>query len=110
MSEMKRCFCCGSSCIYETFEIDSLGTQIPVIFCNSCKIVFKVENDSPCLDDDETYSYLKEKNAKAWNTRKPVDDVVERLEKKIKPLHNANWNAAMEEAIEIIKEGMMRCE
>ena len=66
MSEMKRCFCCGSSCIYETFEIDSLGTEIPVIFCNSCKIVFKVENDSPYLDDEETYKYLKEKNAKAW--------------------------------------------
>ena len=38
-----------------------------------------------------------------WNNRKPVDDVLERLEKKIKPLHNPNWNAAIEESIQIIK-------
>lgn len=43
---------------------------------------------------------------KAWNTRKPVEDVLERLEKKIQQLHNVNWNAAMEKAIEIIKEGL----
>ena len=29
--------------------------------------------------------------------------IVEKLEKKIQPLHNVNWNAAMEEAIEVVK-------
>ena len=29
--------------------------------------------------------------------------IVEKLERKIQPLHNVNWNAAMEEAIEIVK-------
>lgn len=33
-----------------------------------------------------------------------LERIVERLEKKIQPLHNVNWNAAIEEAIEIIKE------
>ena len=32
-----------------------------------------------------------------------LERIVERLENKIKPLHNPNWNAAMEEAIQIIK-------
>ena len=49
----------------------------------------------------------KEEAVAAWNNRKPVEDVLERLEKKIRPLHNVNWNAAMEEAIEIIKEELM---
>ena len=51
------------------------------------------------IDDDEAVA--------AWNNRKPVEDVLERLEKKIQPLHNVNWNSAMEEAIEIIKEELM---
>ena len=39
-----------------------------------------------------------------WNTRKPMQEIVERLEKKINPLHNVNWNSAIEDAIEIVKE------
>ena len=35
--------------------------------------------------------------------KKKIEDVLERLEKKIKPLHNPNWNAAIEESIQIIK-------
>ena len=33
-----------------------------------------------------------------------IETVVERLKKKINPLHNVNWNAAIDEAIEIVKE------
>lgn len=80
MSELKKCLCCGSSWIYETLEIDELGTEIPIIFCNACKVVFKAENDSPYLNDKETWEYLKEKNRNAWNNRKLIEAVVERLE------------------------------
>lgn len=33
-----------------------------------------------------------------------LERIVKRLENKINPLHNVNWNAAMEKAIEIVKE------
>lgn len=80
MSELKRCPFCGGDCIYKTFEVNDLGDEIPVIFCNWCKVVFKVENDSPYLNSQKTYEYLEEKNIKAWNTRTPMDKVIERLE------------------------------
>ena len=32
------------------------------------------------------------------------EGIVKCLEKKINPLHNVNWNSAIEEAIEIVKE------
>lgn len=38
------------------------------------------------------------------NTRKPLERIVEGLKNKINPLHNVNWNAAMERAAEIVKE------
>ena len=109
MSELKRCFCCGSDCIYETFEIDDIGRDIPVIFCDSCKVVFKVENDSPYLNDEETYRYLKEKNIKAWNTRKPMESILEQLENAfpINPYPNEFSNGrdfGIKKAIEIVKE------
>lgn len=36
--------------------------------------------------------------------QKYFEKIKERLEKKIKPLHNANWNAGIEEAIEIVNQ------
>jgi hypothetical protein len=33
-----------------------------------------------------------------------MERIVERLENKINRLHNVNWNAAIERAIEIVKE------
>lgn len=78
---LKRCPFCDEDCLYETFEVNDIGTTIPVIFCNSCKIIFKVENDSPYLEDDKTYEYLKKKNIKAWNNRKPLERAIKHLEK-----------------------------
>ena len=68
-AELKPCPFCGGESIYKTFEIDSLGDDIPVIFCNDCKIIFKVENDSPYFDNAKTYAYLEQKNITAWNRR-----------------------------------------
>jgi hypothetical protein len=36
--------------------------------------------------------------------KEAFEKVTDRLVKKIKPLHNANWNAAFEEAIEIVNQ------
>ena len=69
MAELKKCPFCGGDCLYKTFEVNDLGDEIPVIFCNWCKVVFKVENDSPFLNCKDTYEYLEEKNIKAWNNR-----------------------------------------
>ena len=100
MSETKLLPCpfCGGGCIYETFEINSLGAEIPVIFCNHCKIVFKVENDSMYLKDDETYAYLAKKNIEAWNTRKPMERIVERLEEVAEEERQYWYNSGDEEA------------
>lgn len=106
MSETKPLPCpfCGGDCIYETFEIDSLGAEIPVIFCNHCKIVFKVENDSPYLNDDKTYDYLARKNIEAWNKRKPMERIVEYLEEYgTENIHEEN-GGFIDVCIEIVKE------
>ena len=80
MSEVKKCPFCNEGVIYETSREDYLGTVIPQLFCNSCKMIFEVENDSPYLDDAKTHDYLKEKLYKQFNTRKPMQEIVERLE------------------------------
>ena len=115
MKKLKKCPFCGVDCLYETFEVNDIGTTIPVMFCNSCKIVFKVENDSPYLNDDKTYEYLKEKTSNAWNTRKPLERVIERLETEsdffggepMGTLQKSFYCKGVEKAIEIIKQEMM---
>lgn len=74
MSKLKPCPFCGGDCIYETQETDSIGDEIPVIFCNWCKAVFKVENDSPYYATKDTWNYLKQKNAELWNKRGGKND------------------------------------
>ena len=70
MAELKLCPFCGSNVVYETYSQEyASGTKRPEIFCNSCKIVFFVEDDSPYIDCDEDYAYRKAKTAEAWNRR-----------------------------------------
>lgn len=121
MRELKRCPFCDVGVIYKTQREDELGTFIPRLFCNSCKMIFEIENDSPYLNDEKTYDYLKEKLHGQWNTRKSVENVLERLEERhknhekmlehyrqIKDLDSAVKQSKMkcenEIAIEIIKE------
>lgn len=82
MSEIKLLPCpfCGDKTIYEISREDYLGIVIPQLFCNSCKMIIEVENDSPYLNDEKTHAYLKEKLYRQFNTRKPMQEIVERLE------------------------------
>lgn len=71
---LKPCPFCGSIDIYETHsEEDTLGTKNPEIFCNSCKIIFSIEDDSPYTDYYEDYAYRKAKTMEAWNMR-PLEE------------------------------------
>ena len=70
MTELKPCPFCGSPDIYETYSQEySLGTKNPEIFCNTCKSIFSVEDDSPYMNSDEDFKYRKEKTREAWNRR-----------------------------------------
>lgn len=94
MSETKLLNCpfCGGEA--ELIKRKSNFPYIHGVWCIGCKCRTSFEKS-------------EEIAIEKWNNRKPVDDVLERLEKKIQPLHNVNWNAAMEEAIEIIKEELL---
>lgn len=68
--KLKPCPFCGSTDIYETHsEEDTLGYKTPEIFCNSCKIIFSIEDDSPYTDYEADYAYRKDRTAEAWNVR-----------------------------------------
>lgn len=88
MEELKRCPFCGGEA--ELIKRKSNFPYIHGVWCIGCKCRTSFEKS-------------EEIAIEKWNNRKPVDDVLERLEKKIKPLHNPNWNAAIEESIQIIK-------
>lgn len=83
MDKLKKCPFCGGEAEFAT-------SHKRWVQCKEC-LAESVYCDTP------------EQAIAAWNNRKPVEDVLERLEKKIKPLHNPNWNAAIEESIQIIK-------
>lgn len=89
-SALKLCPCCGHDNIYEVTETEELtGVTIPALFCNSCKIIFKVKNDSPYLEDNKTFEYMREKTIKAWNNRKPMERILERLKKECIEIEDA---------------------
>lgn len=70
MAELKPCPFCGSEDIYETYSEEyRYGTKNPEIFCNTCKAIFSIEDDSPYMDVEKDYKYRKEKTAEAWNRR-----------------------------------------
>ena len=72
MIELKPCPFCGCSAIYETRRDDYLTGERPQIFCNGCKVIVEVENDSPYFADDETIQYLRDKLVKIWNRRREL--------------------------------------
>ena len=75
-----NCPFCNCGAIYEITEREDIVDIVPALFCNCCKMIFKVENDSPYLNENETFRYLKEKLHKKFNTRKPMERIVEQLE------------------------------
>ena len=68
--KLKPCPFCGSEVIYETYSQEyAFGTKNPEIFCNSCKVIFSIEDDSPYINSEEDYAYRRVKTAEAWNRR-----------------------------------------
>lgn len=103
MIELKRCPICNEE------------VKLMFLNCETCEAIVwdesvgNVETWFRCYGcDSDFYHYepidIPEKQIKWWNTRKPLERIVERLENKINRLHNVNWNAAIERAIEIVKE------
>lgn len=106
--KLKNCPICGCGAIYKISREDSIVDKIPQLFCDGCKMTFEVENDSPFLSDTKTFEYLKEKLHTTWNTRRPIDRIVEQLERRA--YETADWMCGgtmkaveLTDAIEIVK-------
>lgn len=97
MSELKRCPFCGGEVRFVKTGCSSRG-KIGHLYCDGCKESF-FKNDRW-----HTESELYEK----WNTRKPLERVIERLEKEKSNLttwaEDEAYKLAINKAIEIIKE------
>ena len=101
MSELKRCPFCGGEAKLMRFPK-----------CER-KYVVICENEQ-CMASVGNYSYSKEKAIKAWNTRKPMQNIVERLEEQVEESATDyyDWEdisylrekKAYQKAIEIVKE------
>lgn len=103
MSELKKCpFCGGDAWIFKTHE----ETYAVMHESSDCPIT------SESFQGNWVYDSLEEA-IKAWNTRKPIERVIERLEERIKIYKNTQHNnfpcadvsiKETERIIEIIKE------
>ena len=69
MDELKPCPFCGGTNVYETLNEERAGYKNPMIFCNWCKAIFTIEDDSPYVMIDEDYEYRRKKTIQAWNRR-----------------------------------------
>lgn len=79
MSKIKNCPCCNHHDMYEITQTDDMGAEIPALFCNACKMIFTVENDSPYMSDEKTFEYLKEKLHEKFNQRTILETIVEKF-------------------------------
>ena len=111
MSELKRCpFCGGEATLTNKLSKDEYGQRLWNVCCFGCA--------------NRTSSYWdKEIAIEAWNTRKPLERVIERLEKERRLADEEKERCAMESlfqfdravgysngifnAIELIKEELM---
>ena len=104
MSELKRCpFCGGEAKLHKSIFIKYEATVI----CENC-------GARTLTHSSASYADVKMNAIKAWNTRKPMDRIVERLEEERKEItkwdsdkhyiykEGADWMG--EKAIEIVKE------
>ena len=90
-TKLLSCPFCGGEAVTAEMYNTKLKKLFPIVKCLDC------ECRTPMTET------LEEAIA-VWNTREPMERILERLKNKINPLHNVNWNAAMEKAIEIVKE------
>ena len=103
MSELKRCPFCGGEVWFKIAELDAFR-NVYSFLCKDC-------------DMEIIYPYSNEEEAiNAWNTRKPIEKVLQRLEEErkegIEYYNNSNDDYfdgtadGVEIAIDIIKEGL----
>lgn len=102
MSEVKlrNCHCCGGKSRFvvdhEHVNINCETEIYGYVMCNECGL-------------EQRELSTKNEAINAWNTRKPMDDVVERLEECEEyeaEAHNYNASTAFNKAIEIVKGGV----
>lgn len=96
MSELKRCPFCGGDNIISTYN-----NFAPVLLCCECGTMMTIPWSLDVNIEDEL--------RKKWNTRKPMERIVERLEEEIlESLSDCgdDWFVAekVNEAIKIVKE------
>ena len=70
MSELKRCPFCGGEA--EILEHDNGWAIWNCVMCKSCRV-----------GQYWNKAYTKEEAVKAWNNRKPMERILERLDKKV---------------------------
>ena len=101
MSELKRCPFCGGEA-----KIDKTITNTVSVECTVCHASSRI---ILCTEGD-----IEQKAIKAWNTRKPMQNIVERLEEQVEESATDyyDWEdisylrekKAYQKAIEIVKE------
>ena len=89
--ELKCCPFCGG-------EVKAYADNYNkvMISCDNCNMYFGIELEIGCKLKDgwkATY-YSKEEAVNAWNTRKPIDRIVEQLEKE-KEIHTEHYNISL---------------
>lgn len=70
---LKPCPFCGSNDIYDTFEY-GLHDETAIIFCNTCKISVKLEENNEEGNTENT----RKKAAEAWNRREEQESYAKR--------------------------------
>lgn len=102
MNDLKipHCPFCGGDAAIQT---DGTTYQISYVYCE-CKSCGSRGKAVAFGFVWKNFEMAKKEAIEHWSMRKPIERIVERLENKINRLHNVNWNAAIERAIEIVKE------
>ena len=116
MSKIKSCPFCGSNNIdYSIKTCGSYRRQYHVaMYCKECncygkRTLIKPTETSRC--DIEKNNGYKELAIQAWNTRKPIENALEKISRNIEYSKNgdndikvAYWNNALRTSIRTIKE------
>lgn len=97
MSEIKLLPCpfCGGEAVLVR---DRIGQWR--VGCKKCNCMTTYQ-----FDFGEGEEISKNKAANVWNTRKPMERIMEQLEEERSIFNNPNWNVAMNKAIKIVKGG-----
>lgn len=105
--EIKPCPFCGSENIDYSIKTTNGGYHMSM-YCKEChcygaRVLIKhFENGRFLIERNETY---KELAIKEWNTRKPIDKVIEQLEESYSCDVGALQMISLDTAIEIVKGG-----